>query len=182
MELSAVELEAVKYPIGKSPILGSFTLEETKKNIERISVMPVALMKLSSEIKKEDFNYSYRPNGWNVAQILHHLADSHINMYIRVKFALTEENPTIKPYDENLWAVMPDAISGDDAHVSVLIVSGIHHRLSVLLNSLTEEQLNRTVFHPQRNANISIADMCALYAWHGEHHLGQIKVAIEKRF
>lgn len=182
MELSPAELEKLRYPIGKMPDLSSRTLNDTKQSINKISEFPVALMKTVSEIKKEDFGFSYRPHGWNIAQIIHHIADSHLNAYIRIKLALAEENPTIKPYDENKWAIMSDAISKDDAHVSVLIVSGIHHRLSVLLTSLKENDMKRTVYHPELQRTLSIADFCNMYAWDGEHHLAQIKLALEKKF
>jgi len=182
MDLSPAEIEVLKYPIGKSPSQKGYDFEEIKQNIDRIAEAPVALMKLSAEIKPEEMGYRYRPGSWTIAQIFHHIADSHVNAYIRLKFTLTEENPTIKPYDENLWAVMPDATSGDDIHVSVIILSGIHHRMCKLLHSLSEEAFAKTYFHPAYQKTVTLAEMCALYAWHGEHHLAQIRVALEKKF
>ncbi|MCD6067196.1 MAG: hypothetical protein K0S33_2022 [Bacteroidetes bacterium] len=182
MELSATELEMLKYPIGKSPAKADFSFEEISTNISRIAELPVALMKLSAELKKEDYDVSYRPGGWSIAQIIHHITDSHVNAYTRVKLTLTENNPTIKPYDENLWAITPDATSGDDTHVSVIILSGIHHRLAKLLSSLEESAFKKTYIHPQYIKTVNLAQLCDLYAWHGEHHVAQIKVALEKRF
>ena len=182
MELSNTELEKLRYPIGKMPDLTSCTDEYTKQSILQLSEFPLALMKIISEIKKEGLIFSYRPGGWNIAQMVHHLADSHLNAYVRIKLALSEENPTIKPYDENKWAAMPDATSTEDTHVSVLLVSAIHHRLAVLLSSLSDADFKRTVFHPELQKTISIADFCNMYAWHGNHHLAQIKIALEKRY
>ena len=182
MELTTTELEKLRYPIGKMPDLTACTVENTKQSVLQISEFPIALMKTVSEIKKENFHFSYRPDGWNIAQILHHIADSHLNAYIRIKLALSEENPTIKPYDENKWALMPDAVSKEDTHVSVLLVSAIHHRLSVLLSSLSDADFKRTVFHPELQQTLSVADFCNMYAWHGNHHLAQINLALEKQY
>ncbi len=182
MDLSTTEIETLKYPTGKFVAKKEYTFEEIKENIQRLSVLPVALMKLSAEIKAEEMQYCYRPGSWTIAQIFHHIADSHVNAYIRLKFTLAEENPTIKPYNENVWAVMPDANSGDDIHVSVIIVSGIHHRMCKLMESMEEAAFQRTYFHPEHQKTFTLAEMCALYAWHGEHHLAQIKVALEKKF
>jgi hypothetical protein len=172
----------LKYPIGKSPAQADYTFEEIATNIARIAELPVSLMKLSATLKKEDYQVSYRPGGWNIAQIIHHITDSHINAYIRLKFALTENNPTIKPYDENLWAIMPDATGGDDAHVSIIILSGLHHRMAKLLSTLEESAFKKSYVHPQYVKTYSLAQFCATYAWHGEHHLAQMQVALEKRF
>ncbi|HEY1038279.1 MAG TPA: putative metal-dependent hydrolase [Bacteroidia bacterium] len=182
MELSPAEIELLKYPIGKAPSPQEYTFEEIKRNIERISTFPLTLMKLSADLKPEDLEYKYRPGSWNVVQILHHLADSHINAYVRLKFALTQDHPTIMPYDENLWAVMPDAVSTDDYQVSILIVSGLHHRMSKVLMSLDESAFSKTYFHPAYQKTVTLAQMVATYAWHGEHHIAQIKVAQEKKF
>lgn len=182
MDLSPAEIETLKYPTGKFVAQKEYSFEEIKHNISRLAAFPVALMKLSAEIKAEEMNCCYRPGSWTIAQIFHHIADSHVNAYIRLKFTLAEENPTIKPYNENVWAVMPDANSGDDIHVSVIIVSGIHHRMCKLMESMEEATFQRTYFHSEYQKMFTLAEMCALYAWHGDHHLEQIKVALEKKF
>lgn len=182
MELTTAELEALKYPNGKFSARQHYTYEEVKKYVDEIAQFPVDLMKLSSELKEGDYKYSYRPGGWTIAQLIHHIADSHLNAYIRIKLTLTESSPVVKPYDENLWAAMPDANEGNDAHVSVIIISGIHHRMSKLLHSLDENAFEKNYFHPQYNQLFNLGYLCALYAWHGAHHLAQIRVALERKF
>lgn len=180
--MSPQEIEQLSYPIGKMPIEREFSFSDTQENINKIILLPEQLNEIISDIHQDGMQFTYRPGAWNVAQLIHHIADSHINIYTRFKLALTEDQPTIKPYDENLWAELPDAKSQHDTSYSVIMIKGIHYRLGVFLKTLNEEQLKRCVFHPEQNKLISIARMCQMYGWHGEHHVAQIKIALQKKF
>jgi len=180
--MSPQEIEQLSYPIGKMPIEKDFFFSETQEYISKIIRLPEELNQVVSTIHQDEMQFTYRPGAWNITQLIHHIADSHINIYTRFKLALTEYNPVIKPYDENLWAELPDAKSKHDISYSVMMIKGIHYRLGEFLKNLNEEQLKRCVFHPEQNKLISIARMCQMYGWHGEHHVAQIKTALQKKF
>ncbi|MEO8794912.1 MAG: YfiT family bacillithiol transferase, partial [Daejeonella sp.] len=115
----------------------------------------------------------YRPEGWTVRQVIHHLADSHMNAFIRFKLALTESNPTITPFDESLWADLPDG-KKSPIDSSLKIIEGLHFRWTALLNSLSEDQFQRTYFHPDHGKKWTLENVLALYSWHSSHHLAHI--------
>ena len=133
--------------------------------------MPGELHAAVITLSDEHLNTPYRPGGWTLRQTIHHLADSHMNAYIRMKLALTEENPTIKPYNEKLWAELPD-VSGD-VEVSLQLLESLHQRWVLLLDNLTPEQWQRTFNHPE--SGITPLNLAAhLYAWHGKLRLTHI--------
>jgi len=113
----------------------------------------------------------------SVRQIVHHVADSHINSYCRFKLAVTEDKPLIRPYDENLWSALIDA-NDDNIQSSLDLISGLHYRWSTLLNSLDESQLKRSFYHPEHDKHFALDETIASYAWHSNHHLAQIQQAI----
>ena len=119
----------------------------------------------------------YRPEGWTGAQVIHHLADSHLNSYIRFKWALTEDNPTIKSYDEKLWAEMPDATEIDISG-SVTLLEQVHNRLVKILRNMPEEEWNRTFHHPESGKDVRLDWNLGMYAWHGKHHLSHLGLII----
>lgn len=168
-----MELENLKYPIGKVQFEDTYTIAEIKTNIQIISGLPGKLCNIVNGMSEKQLETPYRPDGWTVRQTVHHLADSHANAYIRFKLALTEDNPTIKPYKENLWAELAD---GSTAPVewSLQMLKYLHLRWVVLLNSMTEADLARTYHHPESGRNFTLAQCVALYAWHSEHHYAQI--------
>ncbi len=170
-------MENRKYPIGKFEYGKSYNFQEIRKNIERISKLPKLLKKTLKKAKSVDLDKKYRPGGWTARQVIHHLADSHINAYIRFKLAATEINPTIRPYDEKKWAMLND---GADAGVkmSIALISSLHKRLSYFLESLTEADFQRTYFHPGSGRTFTLGEAVALYAWHGKHHLKHIELAL----
>jgi hypothetical protein len=174
--MEQVALDGLKYPTGKFKKPESFTAEDIKERISIIRDFPAFLSKEVWILDDESLKYLHRPDGWTVKQIVHHLADSHMNAFIRIKLALTENNPTIKPYIEAEWAKLPDST---DAPVewSLKLIEGLHHRWEVLLLSLTEADLKKTVMHPEYNRQMSISDLIFLYSWHCGHHLGHIKNA-----
>ncbi len=163
------------YPIGKFKTPVPFSDEIIKTCIHDIADFSKQLKKTMKQLKKKDLQKTYKDGGWTIEQIIHHLADSHMNAYIRLKLALTENNPTVKPYDENMWAELND-IELPLKH-SVKILKGVHKRWSAILKNMTPDDFERTYFHPVQNKKVSLKDMTALYAWHGKHHLAQVEVA-----
>ncbi|RZM24320.1 MAG: putative metal-dependent hydrolase, partial [Pedobacter sp.] len=141
--------------------------------IMEIEQLPNELKKEVNTLNKEQLDTQYRPEGWTVRQVVHHLADSHMNSYIRCKLALTEDSPTIKPYFEERWAELED---GKNAAIdsSLQLLEGLHLRWSALLKSLTEQDLTKTFVHPEHGKTIQLLEVVALYAHHGRHHLAQI--------
>jgi hypothetical protein len=124
--------------------------------------------------KPEDFQKTYRPGAWQIGQLIHHLADSHIHVYTRFKLALTLDTPTVLDYDHDQWAEMPDAVDAD-VESSLLILKGIHNRWAALIETLDSHQWERQYYHPARDKFYPLETVLALYAWHGKHHLAHIK-------
>jgi hypothetical protein len=168
-----IDMEKLKYPIGKFVWNGALTADERKVCIQRISAAPKLVRAAVKGLNETQLNTPYRPEGWTVRQVVHHLPDSHMQGYARIKLALTEDVPTVKPYQEQRWAVTPDParLSVD---VSLTILDGLHARWVELLSALTPEQFTRKFFHPENKSEWPIDWIVALYAWHGEHHAAHI--------
>ncbi|MFC5408970.1 YfiT family bacillithiol transferase [Larkinella bovis] len=162
------DLEALQYPIGRFSSGNSYTFEQTQEHIAAIAVFPHNLTELVGKWGDNRLDTPYRPGGWTVRQLVHHVADSHMNAYIRTKLALTETVPTIKPYDETEWAKLPD--SRLSIAPSLVILSNLHQRWVAVLDPLTDEQLQRTYFHPESQKEFTLSEVLANYAWHCEHH------------
>lgn len=172
-------MEKLQYPIGRFSEPTNYTQSIRKEFITTLKEAPIAFQKLVSSLSEEQLITPYREGGWTPKQVVHHVADSHMNSMIRVKLALTEVNPTIKPYDENSWITLKD--SNIDVSSSLKIIEGVHERYVILFESLKEEQFQRTFYHPENKASITIDCALALYAWHTKHHLGHIK-SVKDRF
>ncbi len=170
--------EKLQYPIGRFSFHPVMTEKELHQCIERISSLPARLREQMNLMDAGQWDTPYRPGGWTVRQVVHHLADSHANAFIRFKLALTEDNPTIKPYMEERWAELPDT-SDVSPLVSVQFLEALHARWAVLLRSMQPADWQKTVFHPERERNITLWEMLTLYAWHGDHHLGHIGLVME---
>lgn len=168
--------EHLRYPIGRFEYQTDYSLDNLRKDIKIIAKFPKTLKALLKKLKSGGLKLTYRKGGWTVHQIIHHLADSHLHAYIRIKMALTEPNPVIKPYDEALWAQTEDG-SGAPIRPSIKLLSAHHERWSYLLKSLSEDDLERSFFHPEHRRLISIAESIAFYAWHCRHHLAHINIA-----
>ena len=162
----------LRFPIGtfdKSLPIAPTTIPAL---IDQIETLPTRLRQALQGLTDAQLDTPYRPGGWTVRQVVHHLPDSHLNSYTRFRLALTEDNPTIRPYDEQAWALLPDAAHAP-AEVSLQLLAGLHARWVLLLRTLTPLQLSRTFLHP--DSGLLRLDTClALYAWHGEHHLAHI--------
>ncbi len=167
-----MNLEVLKYPLGRFQLPDLLTTEKVEQAILGIQYFPEELQKVVNNLGDEMLERKYRPAGWTIRQVVHHLADSHMNAYMRFKLALTEENPVIKPYKENLWADLADSKLG--MHGSVNILTGIHERWAYLMVNMTEAQWNRSFFHPEQDKFIPLKASVCLYDWHGRHHLAHI--------
>lgn len=172
-------MEALKYPIGKFTPPETITNEKLKEWITILEVLPAQLRDMVSEMKDDQLDTPYRPEGWTVRQVVHHVADSHHHSYIRFKWALTEDNPTIKPYLEKEWTNLPD-LKGMPVEWSLKHLEAVHYKLVRLLRSLSDEQYERTFIHPDGNKVISLRQNVGQYAWHGMHHYMHIANLVKR--
>lgn len=168
-----LDLEKLKYPIGKFEVPEKFTSKYILDKIEEISTFPERLKKEVAHLNDEQLDTPYRAEGWTVRQVIHHCAESHMNCYIRLKWALTENNPIIKPYDEKLWSELPDSLTMPIAPTLILL-EGLHFRLAYIMKNLSEVDLEKSFIHPENNSEYRIQQIIEMYAWHGNHHLAQI--------
>ena len=163
----------LSYPIGKFEWTGPGTPEQRKRLIAQIAAMPAKFRAAISGLTPKQLDTPYRPGGWTVRQVIHHVPDSHMNAFIRFKLALTEEKPTIKPYQEQLWANLADAAK-TPVETSLALLDTLHARWVVLLRSLKPEDFSRLLIHPEHSAPMSLDMLLADYAWHGAHHTAHI--------
>ncbi len=168
----------LRYPIGRYRPPEPVTAEDRREWIGEIERAPALLRSAVEGLSGEQLDTPYRPDGWTVRQVVHHLPDSHMNSYVRFRLALTEDEPVIKPYLEDRWATLPDAVSAPIG-MSLDLLDSLHRRWVALLNSLTPEQLERAFRHPELGVR-TLEWNLGLYAWHGRHHLAHID-ALAKR-
>jgi hypothetical protein len=163
-----------RYPTGRFAFDRDITPQKRAEWIAAIGRLPSDLSAALAAIPADRLETPYRQGGWTARQVVHHVADSHINAYIRFRLALTESGPTVKPYEESVWAELVDARTEDPA-VSIRILEGLHQRLHRLLASLAPEDFARTAHHPDHGP-ITVDWLLQLYAWHGRHHTGHLGV------
>ena len=175
--MNPTEMQHLQHPIGKFEYGKTYSFDDTKNHIENLRVFPHDLMKVAAILKAKDLDKTYRPDGWSIKQLIHHIGESHMNCYIRLKLALTEDSPVIKPYLEDLWVKTEENNLLGPA-VSLTLIEAIHIKLVTLLQTMQEADFNRTYIHPQYNRTFTIAEMLALYSWHGKHHLAHINLAL----
>ncbi len=171
------DIEKLKFPIGDFTKPKTITDLDIKNWIVDITLFPLRIKKLTENLSIEQLNWIYRPEGWSIKQVIHHCADSHMNSLIRFKLALTEDNPTIKPYNEAKWAELVDG-NEDDIYASIQIIEGVHKRWSLLLKSFKESDLKRSFFHPGSKITYQLSEVIALYAWHCNHHFAHVEQAL----
>jgi len=169
--------EQMQYPVGKFKSPVSYTTEDIRKWTATIRELPGKLRQAIITLNEKQLDTPYRTGGWTLRQVVHHVADSHMNCITRFKLALTEENPIIKPYEEADWALLPDYRL--PVEPSLKMLEGIHLRWVALLEGLTEEQWNRTFVHPASGETMQLKKALALYAWHSKHHLAHVTEAIK---
>lgn len=164
--------EELKYPIGKYEPQ-AFSAEQKEQWLLDIQWLPEQVEHALLNLDEVQLQTPYRPQGWTVHQLVHHIADSHMNAYIRFKLGLTEDNPTIKPYEENQWALLADTRELP-VNISITILHALHKRWITVLRDIADEQWNRTVFHPGSKTTMSLWFLLGMYAWHGRHHVAHI--------
>lgn len=172
-------IDYLRYPIGQFEKPQHFNQLLIKGWIADIGNFPNLLEEEVQQLKDDDWVLTYRPGGWNIKQLVHHCADSHMNAYIRFKLALTEEQPIIKPYREDLWAVLPDSQTLSIGS-SLQILRGVHFRWTSLMLSLTDDHWQRQYHHPEHNQLVALNEAAANYSWHCKHHLEHIRIAKRK--
>jgi hypothetical protein len=171
--------DALRYPIGKLAPQENYSPEEIKINISRIESLPSQIEALAKSLSVKQLDTPYREGGWTARQVLHHIPDSHLNAYIRTKWTLTEATPLIKAYEEKEWALTPETKL--DPSISITLLKALHAKWAILLRSLSMDDLQKAFIHPETKKEVKLERQIALYAWHGEHHLGHLKIiAAEK--
>ena len=173
-------LEQLQYPVGKWkwPAHESVTAEQLLVAINTIALFPADMMEAVKDLTDGQLNTPYRADGWTIRQVVHHTADSHMNAYMRFKLALTEDNPTIRPYDQTKWAELID--SKEAPEISLFILTGIHKRWVSLMKNMTASDWARPLKHPDHDVKLTLAMLSQQYKWHSEHHLQHI-VQLRKR-
>jgi uncharacterized damage-inducible protein DinB len=170
----------VRYPIGKWQIPKSFNEEDLRAWIEDIKSIPKKLHEAVSGLNEEQLNTPYREGGWTVVQVVHHLADANMNGFIRTKLTLTEEHPTVKPFEENSWAETTEACAFP-IESSLKLLEGLHERWGALLESLETKDFKRTLYHPAMDETLDLYTCVSMFAWHNKHHVAQIKSLRERK-
>ncbi len=168
-----------RYPIGKFGFEGALSEAQRKRFIDDIEQAPAALRVATKDLSSQQLDTPYREGGWTVRQVAHHVPDSHMNAYVRFKLALTENEPTIKPYAEDRWAELADTQS-TPLEVSFALLDSLHNRWVRLLRSLKPEDWKRTFRHPELGL-VSLEKNLALYSWHGRHHVAHITELRKRR-
>ncbi len=175
----------LRYPIGKAEEQPFSNIKEFDENVlqsylQDIQICPSLLEQSILNLDEEQLNTPYRDGGWTLKQVVHHVADSHMNAYIRFKLALTEDNPTIKPYDEAAWAEMKDT-ENLPVNISLTLLHALHKRWYEVLVNIVESDWSKTVFHPEQKRTMTVWQLLAMYAWHGKHHVAHITALRERK-
>jgi hypothetical protein len=163
----------LRYPIGRFEYDGGAAADQRAAWIADVAGLPAQLRAAVGGLAPGQLDTPYRPGGWTVRQVVHHLPDSHLNAYTRFKLALTESGPTIKPYDEGAWAELED-VRVTPPDVSLALLDALHDRLVRLLRSMGPDDFARTFRHPERARALALDETLALYAWHGRHHVAHV--------
>ncbi|HMX81465.1 MAG TPA: putative metal-dependent hydrolase [Ferruginibacter sp.] len=165
-------MEDLRYPIGRYTAQ-PFSEKLREEWLIDIQFLPQHLENAVQNLDAAQLDTAYREGGWTVKQVVHHVADSHMNSLIRFKLGLTENNPTIKPYDENEWVKLADT-QNLPVNVSLTLLHALHIRLHELLKNMSRTDLDRTLFHPEHKKEFTLWEFLGLYAWHGRHHTAHI--------
>ncbi len=173
-----MDINQLKFPVGNYIAPQEITQNDIESWIKNIELFPQKLSELVASLTSKELNYIYRPGGWTVKQVIHHLADSHLNSFTRFKLTLTEEKPIVRPYQEAQWAETIDA-NNDHVDLSLNILYGLHARWVMLLKNLTSADFDRTYFHPDDQKQYTMKWMLGLYDWHCRHHFAHIEQALK---
>ncbi len=170
------DLDPLRYPIGRA-VLPTAPLTPAGRGpyLQQLAELPAQLTAAARQVGGERLLLPYRPGGWTGRQVIHHVADSHLNCYCRFRLALTEDNPTIRPYNETAWAELPD-VPATPITVSLSLLESLHSRWLTLLHHLGEAQWQRTFYHPGYQTTQTLEQALVNYAWHGRHHLAHLQL------
>jgi len=171
-------MQDLRYPIGKF-IAQPFSEKLLGEWLIDIKNLPQHLENAVLNLDEAQLNTPYRPEGWTVKQLVHHVADSHMNAYIRFKLGLTEEKPVIKPYDEAAWAEMSDT-QNLPINISLTLLHSLHYRWVEVLTNMSADDFNKTVFHPEQKKEISLWNLLGIYSWHSRHHTAHVTALRER--
>ncbi len=167
-------MQELQYPIGKFNPPTEINKLDLGIAIREIEVLPNHLKDCTGNLEDYQLDTAYRPGGWTVRQVVHHIAESHMNSYIRFKWTLTEKSPTIKAYDEKLWGELEDNLKAP-VDISLDLISALHKKWVFLLKSLSESEWKKAFIHPETGKVVKLSKNVLLYAWHGKHHLAHIE-------
>jgi uncharacterized damage-inducible protein DinB len=165
-------MEALQYPVGRFARPESFTADQRNAAIETIAALPANIRTAVRGLNAEQINTPYRPDGWTVREVVHHVADSHLNAYTRFKLGLTEDVPTVKPYNESAWAKLDDTRT-TPIDVSLSLLDALHDRWSRVLRAMSPSEFARKIMHPE-NGPMTLDQLLAMYDWHSRHHTAHI--------
>jgi hypothetical protein len=168
-----------RYPIGKFHWSGKATAREREERIAQIAACPADMRAAVRGLNETQLDTPYREGGWTVRQVVHHVPDSHMNAYVRFKLGLTEDKPTIKPYEENSWAQLADSRTAP-VEVSLALLERLHERWVMVLRAMSEKDFARLINHPESGVQL-LDRMLALYAWHGRHHVAHVTSLRERQ-
>lgn len=168
----------LRYPVGKYEPQ-PYSPQQLAAWLNDIQFLPQAIENAIHDLDEAQLQTPYRPGGWTVHQLVHHVADSHMNAYIRFKLGLSEDNPTIKPYEEKRWAEMADT-KNLPVNISITLLYALHARWYELLKNITEKEFERTVVHPEHARQMTLWFLLGLYAWHSKHHVAHITALRER--
>lgn len=174
------ELEQLKYPLGQFVFPQELTQDLIGNWIQILDELPFTLEKMVKDLSYEQLETPYRPGGWTVRQLVHHIADSHHHSYTRFKWALTEADPLIKAYEEKDWSMLFDAKTAPIG-LSITYLKALHAKLVFLLKGLSDTDLNRCYLHPDGNVIVTVAENIGKYAWHSKHHCAHIQGLINRK-
>lgn len=171
-----MDIELLKFPIGKPALVTDFTEEVKNSLIKIIAEYPQHLNELTKDFTAEQWGSTYREGGWNAAQVVNHLADSHMHAYLRFKRAVLEVNPTLTPYNEGDWAESADAYDSPPL-AAIILIAGLHAKWVTLLKSVSIEDFKtKTTYRPDTDSTVKLTFFPEIYAWHGNHHLAHLKI------
>ena len=171
--------EGLRYPVGRYTMVAEPSPGERARWIAEVAEAPARLRAALDGLDGARLDTPYRPGGWTVRQVAHHLADSHMNAYVRFKLALTEDAPTIKPYDEGRWATLADT-QAVPVETSVVLLEALHERWTALLEAMTAADWSRTYVHPEHAKPFTLGGALGMYAWHGRHHVAHVAALRER--
>ncbi len=171
-----LDMDQLRFPVGRFVAPETITAAHIGRWIEEVTVLPGQLRDALAGCSDAVLDTPYRPDGWTVRQVVHHLPDSHINCYVRFRWALTEDRPAIKVYDEQAWAMLPDAANGP-IDMSLDLLAAVHGRWVALLREMRPEDFAREFIHTVQGPT-TLARAVGMYAWHGRHHLAHLKMVV----